>query len=109
MTDTIYALSSGAPPAAIAVVRVSGPQAGAALQALAGHLPPERRAVAATLRDRAGAVLDRTLVLWLPGPNTATGEDTAELHLHGGRDCGGAGQWSAGWRGPAGTGRAPAA
>ncbi len=85
MTDTIYALSSGAPPAAIAVVRVSGPQAGAALQALAGRLPPERRAVAATLRDRAGAVLDRALVLWLPGPNTATGEDTAELHLHGGR------------------------
>lgn len=85
MTDTIFALSSGTPPAAIAVVRISGPAAGAALQALAGRLPPARRAVAATLRDDAGAVLDRALVLWLPSPNTATGEDTAELHLHGGR------------------------
>ncbi len=85
MADTIFALSSGAPPAAIAVVRISGPAAGAALQQLAGRLPPERRAVAATLRDAAGALLDRALVLWLPGPNTATGEDIAELHLHGGR------------------------
>lgn len=85
MTDTIFALSSGAPPAAIAVLRISGPQAGAALTTLAGRLPPERRAVAATLRDSAGAVLDQALVLWLPGPGTATGEDTAELHCHGGR------------------------
>lgn len=85
MTDTIYALSSGAPPAAIAVLRISGPQAGAALTALAGCLPPERRAVAATLRDADGAALDHALVLWLPGPGTATGEDTAELHCHGGR------------------------
>lgn len=85
MTDTIFALSSGTPPAAIAVVRISGPAARTALAALAGRLPPERRAVAATLRDGAGEVLDRALVLWLPGPSTATGEDTAELHLHGGR------------------------
>ncbi|HEX4848420.1 MAG TPA: GTPase, partial [Novosphingobium sp.] len=85
MADTIFALSSGAPPAAIAVVRISGVRAGVALKALSGRLPPERRAVAATLRDTAGAVLDRALVLWLPGPHTATGEDTAELHLHGGR------------------------
>jgi len=85
MTDTIFALSSGAPPAAIAVVRISGPQAGAALRALAGRLPAERRAVATTLRNHSGQVLDRALVLWLPGPATATGEDTAELHLHGGR------------------------
>jgi tRNA modification GTPase len=85
MAETIFALSSGAPPAAIAVVRISGPAARGALQALAGRLPAERRAVAATLRDSAKAVLDRALVLWLPGPNTATGEDTAELHLHGGR------------------------
>lgn len=85
MADTIFALSSGAPPAAIAVVRISGVRAGVALKALSGRLPSERRAVAATLRDTAGAVLDRALVLWLPGPQTATGEDTAELHLHGGR------------------------
>ena len=85
MTDTIFALSSGAPPAAIAVVRISGPRAGAALAALAGQLPAPRRAVSATLRDADGETLDRALVLWLPGPGTATGEDTAELHCHGGR------------------------
>lgn len=83
--DTIFALSSGPPPAAIALVRISGPGAGGALTALAGNLPAPRRAVAATLRDGAGKTLDRALVLWLPGPGTATGEDLAELHLHGGR------------------------
>lgn len=85
MTDTIFALSSGAPPAAIAVIRVSGPHAGIALEALAGKLPPPRRAVLATLRDGAGEPLDQAVALWLPGPGTATGEDSAELHLHGGR------------------------
>ncbi|KTE06837.1 tRNA modification GTPase TrmE [Sphingopyxis sp. H115] len=83
--DTIFALSSGRPPAAIAVVRVSGPMAGAALTALAGRLPPARRASLALLKDAAGAPLDRSLLLWFPGPATATGEDLAELHLHGGR------------------------
>lgn len=73
------------PPAAIGVVRVSGPRAGAALQALAGRLPEPRRAALANLRDDAGAALDRALILWFPGPATATGEDLAELHLHGGR------------------------
>ncbi len=82
--DTIFALSSGALPAAIAVVRVSGTRAGAALIQLAGRLPTPRRAVSAVLRAD-DEVLDRALVLWLPGPATATGEDTAELHLHGGR------------------------
>ena len=85
MPQTIYALSSGSPPAAIAVVRVSGPNAGAALEQLSGPLPEPRRAVARTLRDGEGGVLDRALVLWLPGPDNATGEDCAELHLHGGR------------------------
>jgi len=85
MDDTIFALSSGPPPAAIAVIRISGPAAGDALRRLAGRLPPARRAVSAPLRDLAGALLDRALVLWLPGPTTATGEDSAELHLHGGR------------------------
>ena len=83
--DTIFALSSGAPPAGIAVVRVSGPQSEAALFALGGPLPEPRRAVSRALRDHAGDLLDRGLVLWLPGPGTATGEDVAELHLHGGR------------------------
>ena len=86
MTDTIFALSSGSPPAGVAVVRISGPQASAALLALAGRMPEPRRASAVRLRDPAdGALLDSALALWLPGPGTATGEDTAELHLHGGR------------------------
>lgn len=85
MTDTIFALSSGAPPAAIGVVRISGPQAGPALQALAGSLPEPRRVQPMTLRDDDGDVLDHAVVLWLPGPATVTGEDLAELHCHGGR------------------------
>ena len=84
-TPTIFALSSGAPPAGVGVVRVSGPRAGAALEALAGRLPQPRRASLAKLRDGAFALLDEALVLWFPGPNTATGEDLAEFHCHGGR------------------------
>lgn len=83
--DTIFALSSGALPAGIAVVRASGPRAADALRALAGRVPEARRAATATLRDAAGDHLDLALVLWLPGPATATGEDIAEFHLHGGR------------------------
>lgn len=84
--DTIFALSSGSPPAALAVVRISGPAAFDALSALGGSLPPPRVARLRTLHDPAsGDVLDRALVLALPGPNNATGEDCAELHLHGGR------------------------
>jgi len=85
VTDTIFALSSGAPPAAIAVLRISGPGAGPALRSLAGKVPPPRRAVLAELADTAGLPLDRAIALWLPGPGNATGEDCAELHLHGGR------------------------
>jgi tRNA modification GTPase len=85
MTDTIFALSSGAAPAAIAVIRISGPAASEALCRLTGRLPPPRRAVHAQLRDADAALIDSALVLWLPGPNNATGEDTAELHCHGGR------------------------
>ena len=84
LTDTIYALSSGAPPAAIAVVRISGPKADVALRELAGELPEARTARLATLRH-AGEVLDRALVIRFPGPHSATGDDIAELHLHGGR------------------------
>lgn len=82
--DTIFALSSGAPPAAVAVVRISGPRADDALAALAGPLPPPREARLVALR-RDGELLDRALVLRFPGPASATGEDVAELHLHGGR------------------------
>jgi len=84
-TPTIFALSSGAAPSAIGVIRVSGPQAGAALASLAGRVPQARRASLVKLRDGAGALLDDALVLWFPGPSTATGEDLAELHCHGGR------------------------
>jgi tRNA modification GTPase len=73
------------PPAAIGVVRVSGPRAVDALRILAGRLPEPRRASLGELKDAAGAPLDRALMLWFPGPATATGEDLAELHLHGGR------------------------
>jgi len=85
MADTIFALSSGAPPAAIAIIRVSGPDAARAMLALAGQLPPARRAITTILHAPDGGPLDRALVLWLPGPGTATGEDCAEFHLHGGR------------------------
>lgn len=83
--DTIFALSTGAPPAAIAIVRVSGPAAGEALARIAGRLPPPRFARRAALHAPDGALIDKALVLWLPGPASATGEDLAEFHLHGSR------------------------
>jgi tRNA modification GTPase len=84
--DTIYALSSGSPPAAIALIRLSGPRAADALLALAGQLPPPRQATLAPLRHpRTAELLDTGLVLHFPAPASATGEDVAELHLHGGR------------------------
>lgn len=85
---TIFALSSGAPPAGVAVVRISGPEAGEAIDRLTGgrSRPQPRRATLRNLTDPAsGTLLDRALLLWLPGPGSATGEDMAELHLHGGR------------------------
>jgi tRNA modification GTPase len=84
--DTIFALSSGRPPAAIAVIRVSGPRAGGALRALIGRLPQPRHATFARVRDPARAeAIDEGLALWFPGPNSETGEDVAELQIHGGR------------------------
>ena len=86
MTDTIFALSSGLPPAGIAIVRVSGPATGNALSALAGQLPQPRQAALCRFRHpSSGETLDRGLALWFPGPASVTGEDLAELHLHGGR------------------------
>lgn len=84
LSDTIYALSSGAPPAAVALVRISGPRADAALEALAGTLPQPRRATLARLRADEES-LDNALIIRFPAPASATGEDVAELHLHGGR------------------------
>jgi tRNA modification GTPase len=83
--DTVFALASGAGRAAIAVLRISGPDSAAALTVLCGSLPLPRRAVVRALRDSDGELLDRAMVLWLPGPGSYTGEDSAELHLHAGR------------------------
>jgi tRNA modification GTPase len=85
-SDTIFALSSGRPPAAVAVVRISGPRAGAALERLIGRVPAARRASLARVRDPAtGDLIDEGLALWFPGPNSETGEDIVELQVHGGR------------------------
>ncbi|MGO9171027.1 MAG: tRNA uridine-5-carboxymethylaminomethyl(34) synthesis GTPase MnmE [Rhodomicrobium sp.] len=84
---TIYALSTAHARAGIAVVRLSGKAAHGILRRLCGgKVPPPRRAGLRALRDpQTGEVLDRALVLWFPGPSSFTGEDMAELHLHGGR------------------------
>jgi tRNA modification GTPase len=82
--DTIFALSSGRPPAGVAVVRISGGAVRLALATMAGVVPEPRRAAVRAIRSAAGDVLDRGLVLFFPGPNSVTGEDVAELHLHGG-------------------------
>ncbi len=83
--DTVFALASGAGRAAIAILRISGPDSAAALTALCGSPPIPRRAVVRALRDAEGGLLDRAMVLWLPGPGSYTGEDSAELHVHAGR------------------------
>lgn len=84
--DTIVALASGAGRAGVAVIRVSGPAAAGVLRALTGRvLPAARMATVATLRDPgSGEALDEALTLWFPGPGSFTGEDVAELHVHGG-------------------------
>ena len=83
--ETIFALSSGRPPAAIAVVRISGPRAGQALKALCGKIPQPRQAAFARLRNpESGEPIDEALALWFPAPGSETGEDVAELQMHGG-------------------------
>jgi tRNA modification GTPase len=85
-SDTIYAPATAAGRAAIAIIRLSGPEAGPALAALAGGLPPARVARHVRYRDpESGEELDDGLALWFPGPASVTGEDVAELHLHGSR------------------------
>src|ERR1700754_5005463 len=83
--QTIFALSSGRPPNAISVVRVSGAHAGKILSSLAHRIPPPRRATRALIRDANQQPIDDAVVLWFPGPASATGEDVAEFHVHGGR------------------------
>jgi len=82
--STIYALSSGRGRAGIAIVRVSGPEAGAAMQALVGQQPQPRQATPAGIHAADGSLIDRGLVLWFPAPGSATGEDVGEFHVHGG-------------------------
>ncbi|MDO8295222.1 MAG: tRNA uridine-5-carboxymethylaminomethyl(34) synthesis GTPase MnmE [Caulobacter sp.] len=85
MTDTIFAPATAPGRAALAVVRISGPGTGDLLTALADGRPAPRRASLRRLRDIGGALIDEALVLWFPGPASYTGEDCAELHLHGGQ------------------------
>jgi tRNA modification GTPase len=83
--DTIVALASGASPAAIAVVRVSGPKTRKVLEALCGGPPDPRHASLRDIGPPHWSLLDRGLVLWFPAPASFTGEDMAELHVHGSR------------------------
>ncbi len=83
--DTIFALASGRPPAAVSIIRISGPRAHDVARGLAGKVPESRRASLRTLRDEAGEPLDEALILCFAGPASATGEDTVEFHCHGGR------------------------
>jgi tRNA modification GTPase len=87
--STIFALSSGRPPAAIAVIRISGPRAGVALKALCGKIPAPRHAALGRIRNpdplADNEIIDEALMLWFPAPHSETGEDVAELQLHGGR------------------------
>jgi tRNA modification GTPase len=86
VADTIFALSSGRPPAAIAVIRISGPAAHDAARRIAGSLPGARTAARRRLRDpSSGALLDDGLLLRFDGPASSTGEDLVEVHCHGGR------------------------
>ncbi|HVM23140.1 MAG TPA: tRNA uridine-5-carboxymethylaminomethyl(34) synthesis GTPase MnmE, partial [Sphingomicrobium sp.] len=84
--DTIFALSSGRPPAAIAVIRVSGPAAHEAGERLAGTLPPPRSAAVRELKDpQTGELLDEALVLRFDAPASTTGENVVEFQCHGSR------------------------
>ncbi|MET0339195.1 MAG: tRNA uridine-5-carboxymethylaminomethyl(34) synthesis GTPase MnmE [Caulobacter sp.] len=85
MRDSIFALATAPGRAAVAVVRLSGAHVGKALTHLAGSLPPARTATLRRLRSETGEMIDQALVLWFEGPASYTGEDSAELHLHGGR------------------------
>ncbi len=83
--DTIFAPASGRGPAGVAIIRVSGPGAAAALDALAGGAGPPRVAERRRLvHPQTAELLDHGLVLWFPGPASFTGEDVAEFHVHGG-------------------------
>jgi tRNA modification GTPase len=83
--DTIFALSSGALPSGVAIIRISGPGVRRALENLCRSVPAERRAEFRRIRAADGEIIDNGLVLFFAGPNSFTGEDVGELHVHGGR------------------------
>src|SRR5919198_1088894 len=84
--NTIFALSSGRPPAAIAVVRISGPRARFGLETMIGRVPQPRHATLARVKDpHTGDDIDEALALWFPAPHSETGEDVGELQPHGSR------------------------
>ena len=86
MSDTIFALASAPGKAGVAVIRVSGPGAAAALRDLAGSLPAPRHAARRRFRDpRTDETIDDGVALYFKAPASYTGEDVAEFHLHGGR------------------------
>lgn len=85
MRDAVFALATAPGRGALAILRASGPACGAALSAIAGELPTARMASLRRLRmPDTGELFDQALVLWFPAPNSFTGEDAFELHLHGG-------------------------
>ena len=81
--DTIAAAATARGAGGIGVLRVSGPQAGSIAQIFLGRAPQPRYAHYTAWRDRAGAIIDRGLLLWFPAPHSYTGEDVLELHAHG--------------------------
>jgi len=89
--DTIFAVATGAVRAGVAIIRISGPQAGSVLETMSqGPLPPPRLATRRSIRGNSGEVIDNGLVLWFPAPGSFTGENVAELHVHGGSAVGAA-------------------
>ena len=84
-SDTIMALASGAVPAAIAVIRISGPETRRVLEAFCGGVPDPRHASLRDIGPPRLPAIDRGLAIWFPGPASFTGEDMAELHTHGSR------------------------
>lgn len=83
-TDSIVALSSGRLPAGVAVIRISGPHSRFVVETIAGPFPAERTAAYRKLTGSDGEIIDRALVIFFAGPNSFTGEDVAELQVHGG-------------------------
>jgi tRNA modification GTPase len=84
-TETIFAHASGSGRGGIGVVRVSGGKSFAVIQSLCKRVPAPRRAAVRALQSASGELLDRAMVIWMPGPASYTGEDLAELHIHGGQ------------------------